>query len=353
MLVYLINIALILLWGVILLKYKPTEKKKKIYCGIVALQWILISGLRHRSVGADTLVYAESFERAKNISWNAILSNCYNYLFNGFDIKDPGYYLLQKVFQIFSDSYQLFLIFIAVVFIGLMARWIYKYSSMPELSFIVYSVLFYSFFSVTGHRQTLATALIVFLGYEFAKEKKPIKFAVVAFIAFMLHKSSLVFLPYYFIANIAITPIYIGAMAIILIIVVALGETLYAPIAFLFGFEEEQIFYEGGGTETFVLLMVAVCIVSFALYPWIQKRREDTSNIYSMVYLTLLTTLLVAQQQSFMRIQQYYSLIIMITIPEMVLSVKKEYRVFVYFVGVIVMLLFLISKRPYYMFFWQ
>ena len=62
--------------------------------------------------------------------------------------------------------------------------------------------LFYAFYSVTGHRQTLATALIVFVGYKYIKEKKLLKFLVIAFIVFMLHKSSLVFIPYYFIAHI-------------------------------------------------------------------------------------------------------------------------------------------------------
>ena len=78
--------------------------------------------------------------------------------------------------DIFSKDYQVFLVFIAVVFMGLMARWIYKNSSMPEISFVIFSTIFYAFFAVTGHRQTLATALIFFLGYEFAKEKKWFRF---------------------------------------------------------------------------------------------------------------------------------------------------------------------------------
>ncbi len=353
MLVYLINICLILLWAVPLLKINPTQKKKKIYCGIVALQWILISGLRHWSVGADTYAYYERFEVVKTFSWDYLLSNSWDYLFNGASVKDPAYDLLVKAFQTISGDYQVFLIFIATVFTVLMARWVYKYSSLPELSFIVYSVLFYAFYSVTGHRQTLATALIVFLGYECAKERKPIKFAILAFVAFMLHKSSLVFIPYYFIANIALTPAYIGIVAVVIALLFVMGDAIYAPVAFFLGFGEEQIYYEGGGTSTFVFLMLAVCIATISFHLWISKRREDSRFMYNLIFLTLASTLLVIHQQSFMRVQQYYSMVIMLTIPELVLSIKKQYQPIVYFIGIAIMLAFLISVNPYYKFYFM
>ena len=147
------------------MKDRTDKKKKKAYCTIIAIQWILISGLRHESVGADTSVYADSFERVKDTSWATIWDNCMGYLFEGQEIKDPGYSLLVKLFQIFSGEYQLFLFFIAIVFTGLMAWWIYRNSELPEISFLVYSVLFYAFYGITGHRQTLATARVCFIGY--------------------------------------------------------------------------------------------------------------------------------------------------------------------------------------------
>ena len=71
MTVYLINIALILLFGFLLLHVNPTNEKKKLYCVIVTIQWTLISGLRHWSVGADTQAYYRSFENVKTMSWQS------------------------------------------------------------------------------------------------------------------------------------------------------------------------------------------------------------------------------------------------------------------------------------------
>lgn len=352
MTVYLINIALIIIWGIFLTHISPTEGKKKIYCVIVAVQWILISGLRDWSVGNDTNQYAIRFEEEMNTPWSTVLSNCWNYLFNGLDVKDPGYFLLQKIFQTFTHDYQLWLFFIAIVFTGLMARWIYKYSSMPDVSFIIYSVLFFTFYSLTGHRQTLATALIFFLGYEYAKKRQFVKFAIVAFAAYMLHKSSLVFIVYYLIANISITPIYVIAMGGAAIVVAVLGKQLYGPIATFMGFAESSIDYVGGGAETFATVLLLLCIVAFCFYPWINKQRRDAKSIYNMMFLTLMTTLLVYQNQSFMRIQQYFSLIIMIIIPEIIQAIDKNYRVLAYlFVAVFLIAYFMNQDLEYKFFF--
>ena len=124
MVIYLINIFLIFVWEYILLYENHSDKNKKIYCTIIALQWIILSGFRDWSIGADTISYAARFQNTLNTSWSDILSNIWNYLFNGLDIKDPGYSLVEKVFQIFFKDYQMFLVFIAVFFTGLMARWI-------------------------------------------------------------------------------------------------------------------------------------------------------------------------------------------------------------------------------------
>ncbi len=353
MVVYLINLILILGLGFVFLHVNPTDAKKRVYCIIVAVQWILISGLRAWSVGNDTREYANAFERGLTTSWSSVLSNCWNYLFNGLKTKDPGYFLLQKIFQIFTDSYQLWLFFIAIVFTGLLARWIYKYSSMPDVSFLIYSVLFFSFYSVTGHRQTLATALIVFVGYEYAKKKELVKFAIVAFIAFMLHKSSIVFIIYYLIACINITSLYATIMVGVSAVVAVLGKQLYAPIASILGFDDEQINNDIGGAETYATVLVLLCIVAFCFYPWINKNRKDSKYLYNMLLLTLLTTLLVYQNQSFMRIQQYFSLVIMIFVPEIIQAIDKNYRVLAYLFVVFFLSAYFIRLRPSYSFFFM
>ena len=353
MTVYLINLALILIWSVPLIHIDTNSKKKKLYCAICAIQWTLVSGLRDWSIGADTLTYYTWFEEVKVFSWSTVVKNCWDYLFNGLEIKDPGYNLLQKIFQIFSGDYQLWLVFIAILFTGFMARWIYKYSSMPEISFLLYSVLFYSFFAVTGHRQTIATALIFFVGYEYAKKKQFAKFAIIAIIAFLIHKSSLVFMLFYIIANIRISMIYSIVMFIVIAALAVLGKQLYGPVAQVLGFSDEQIEYDLGGAETYATVLLLLCFVAFCLYLWISKRRIDAKNLYNMLFLAMGSTVLLFHNQSFMRIQQYFSLIIMVMVPEMIKVVDKNYRIYVYLFIVVFLIAYLIRNNPQYSFFFM
>ena len=354
MTVYLINIGLILLWSTLLLKTNVSnDQSKKVYCTIVAVQWICVSGLRAWSVGADTIGYYRWFEETKTMSWTTVIKRCWNYLFNGLDVKDPGYDLLQKIFQIFSKDYQMWLVFIAIVFTGLMARWIYKYSSMPEISFLLYSVLFYSFFALTGHRQTIATALIFFVGFELAKKREFVKFAIVAFIAFMIHKSSLIFIIYYIVANISISSIYMLGVIVVTAAAGLLGKQLYGPIALLLGFSEEQIDYDGTSATTYAAVLLLLCLIAIGMYPWIKKQRVDSKNLYNMLFLTLGTTVLLFHQQGFMRIQQYFSLIIMVIVPEMIKVVDKNYRVIVYVIIIVVLIAYLIMNQPTYSFYFM
>ena len=186
MLIYLLNILLMFVWAFPLLAYKPSDQKKKAFCAIACIQWVLVSGFRSAYVGADTMNYRRLFYLVENTSWNKIFNNILFYIRGG-EIKDPGYVLFVKLFQVFSTNYQVYLIFIALVFMVPMAIWIYKNSSMPCLSFVIFSTLFYSFYAVTGIRQTVATAFVVFIGYEFIKKKKPIPFLIIMLLSFFIH----------------------------------------------------------------------------------------------------------------------------------------------------------------------
>ena len=353
MTVYLINIFLVVFWGFILIYNNKSDINTKVYCGLVALQWILISGLRHISIGKDTPVYENWFEYVKSTSWTKVFDDLWGYIFHGKEVNDPGYNLIQKTFQIFCDDYQIFLVFIALIFTSSMAIWIYNNSKDPCFSFILYSVLFYSFYAVTGHRQTIATALVVFIGYKYIKERKLVKFALLAFAGYLIHKSSIVFVPYYFIANIPITPLYVFIALIIVISIAFLGKSFYGPIAEALGFGENQIDYALGGAETYALVLTLMCIVILCFYYFYKNRTENAVRIFNITLLTLMSSLLVFQNQGFMRVQQYYSLFLCVSFPEVILSFEKKSQTFVYFVTLIVLLSYLVGNNPQYLFFWQ
>lgn len=351
MVVYLINIALILFWRLYFTKSRFPNARRN-FCTIAAVQWILISGLRDWSVGADTENYANMFQQVESVPWGDVFFSFMGYSLQNVEGRDPGYLLLSKLIQIFSGSYQLFLVAIAVFFMTLMAIWIYRNSSSPCTSFILFSTLFYSFYAITGHRQTIATALVVFVGYELIKQRKFWKFVGVIFAAFLIHKSSLVFSFLYFMARIPVTIPYMLLCAVVIVVVAVLGVDLYGPIATWVGYES-FLDYTEGGAELYAVLLVMLCILTWLLYPRIRNHREDAPLLFHANSLALLTGLLVIQNQSFMRIQQYFSLFLMITVPEVINTLKREYRLLGYLLFGAVMIAYLVRNNPQYQFFFM
>ena len=352
MIIYLINIVLILFWRVFFSE-KRFRNGRKLFCGAAAIQWILISGLRAWDVGADTENYSHIFEQMENQSWSGIFVNFAQCLLNG-ELDEIGYTLLMKIFHIFSSDYQLFLLAIAMTLIVLMTRWIYKYSASPCTSFILFSTLFYSFYGVTGHRQTIATALIVFYGYDLIRERKFWGFMALAVVSFFIHKSSIVFVPLYFLTMIRVTPLYKWLCAAGIGLFAAFGVPVYRALALWLGYSEYQINYAEGGAERYASLLIALCLVTWLFHPQIKRHREsDGDYLFHAISMALLSALFVLQNQGFMRVQQYYSLFIMITIPELINLVKREYRLPVYLAFGAVMITYLIIQNPYYAFFWM
>ena len=224
---------------------------------------------------------------------------------------------------------------------------------MPCLSFIIFSTLFYSFYAVTGIRQTIATALVVFIGYEFIKKKKPIPFLILVFLSFFIHKSCICFLPFVFFAHKKITWRYIGIFSAITAAFLILGKTLYEPFAEFVGYDVEEEYM--ADTSSYVLVICLLTVAAFVLYRYIKKNADEEKfkALYNAALFTTAFTLLTLRNQTFMRVQQYYALFLMLLVPEMVKAIDKKRRWIVYFGGVSLLIVKLILNHPYYAFFWQ
>ena len=80
---------------------------------------------------------------------------------------------------------------------------------------------------------------------------------------------------------------------------------------------------------------------------------EKLKALYNAALFTTAFTLLTLRNQTFMRVQQYYALFLMLLAPEMVKAIDKKHRWLVYFGGVSLLIVKLILNHPYYVFFWQ
>lgn len=335
-----------------------TRKNYIIFCCVLL---ILQSGLRNVAVGADTYGYKLSFEAIERRSWSDIFENFYRVYVLGIG-KDAGYPLIEKIFRLLSDNYQIYLIAIAIFFFYSFGRFVYQNTNSLRSMFIamcVYQVFFYGFFSITGIRQTIATALILF-SYELLIKRKLIPFLFLCFIAAFIHKSALLFIPFYFLANFKYP---IKALSIVLISLPVVF-VLIRPIArFLTSFSFSQSYanyanstYETQGAQMFLVYMLVIAIGILYLKQRFKQADENTYRTLNGFCLALFFTPLTWVDPSMMRVVMYYSIFTLFLLGDLVDCFNSEYNKSSNNILILILVVFgivLVRRNADYAFFWE
>lgn len=338
------------------------ELKRKTYIFIITLLLILQSGLRKWDVGfhSDTQQYYYIFEDVKNTPWNLIISN-FTIQFG----KDPFYIIFQKTFQIFFESYQFYLLFVAIIIMSAIGNFILKNTTKIRhgiISFVVYMGYFYGFFSLTGTRQTLATAFLLW-SFEFIKTRKLLLFILFAFVAGLFHISALVFLPFYFIANfkkpkLSISLAVLGFPVIFYfknVLTIFLVST--ASMEDRFWLYTEQ--YERGGSIVLTLINVLLGLLSLLIIKRVIRINPESYRFYNMFALSLIFYPLQWVNPSAGRISQYFAIVMLVWIPFLLDALagnNLKARRLIYVITIILFVgltMFTFKYGNQYKFFWQ
>ena len=349
--IFLVNVLLTFLWGFVFLVIVGKKTGKRLFCIFASAQWILISGLRGMTVAEDMVAYEKKFNEALKSGWKDIFDNFYFVYIEG-EGKDPGYDVFEKIVQLFTDNYHVFIFIVAVLFFGAMGFWIYKNSEMPMMSFIIFDSFLYSFFALTGTRQTLATVVIVFLGDKLIKEKKFVGFLILAVVAYTIHKSAICYFPFFFISMIPVKKRTIAGVLVISPLLFMFKEQFFEIIGKMVGYEYDEL--ESTGAYLFTAMYLVIFVVSIILLGHIKKNCDNYKLYYNALFMGLLLIPLIFVNPAAMRAVQYYSLYIMLLVPEIIRSFEKKIAAPIY---VIMMSALLIATNAFvrtdYTFFWQ
>lgn len=343
-----------------IVSYREQEIVRKRYVIFLCFICILQSGLRHVAVGPDTYGYYIMFQDILTTSWNEIFRNFVDVYVNGIG-KDAGYSFLEKVFQIFFPDYRTYLFFIAIFFFISFGQFVYKNTNNLRdvvFAFILYQALFYSFFSITGLRQTVAISLAL-LGFECIKTRKLIPFLFLMLLAAMMHKSALIFVPFYFVANIKFTKLmYTASIAVFPLLMIA--KRNFAILLATLSSSEEYMAYaistNKAGTYIFTLLILLLAVFGWLFMSATLKTYPQSYRFYNAMSLAILFTPLTWVDPNLMRVELYYSIFMIVFIPAIVNSICveiKSIRTFIYISIILLLVLLIFKDREEYKFLWQ
>lgn len=276
------------------------------------------SAMRHLAVGDDTFSYYCDWSKYGAESWKMIFYHFYETYVMG-EGKDAGFFLVFKILYTFLRSFRIFLFVYAAAFFIPLSRMVEKYlCSLWQLYlfFCLYQVLFYSFFSVTGMRQGMAT-IATFYCVQLAKERKLVKYLVVLVLASFVHKSVLLFVPFYFLYHFKNSKILLLCALLSLPIIFANARAMATFMVDISGAEQYRMYadseMETGGAVSFLIMILAISILTLI----VKKQSPDAMPdfVVNAMAMAVIFTPLMWVDPSLMRVIQYYSIFSLIALP--------------------------------------
>lgn len=184
--------------ALLLMLFCSLSPKKGTFCFVSFLFPLLVYYHSYIDITSipDLEGYSQSFEDIRTINMTDPIDM---YMFSLEYKYEIGYMLFIKLCNYFFN-FQTFLIFYACILICLYLLCILKYSQNIYISVLLFIVIFFDQ-SIFVLRQHLAIA-IVLLSIKYIIKRDIIKFLIITSIAFLLHKSSIVWYFVYFVYGI-------------------------------------------------------------------------------------------------------------------------------------------------------
>ncbi len=176
---------------------------------LFAILAICIAGFRDMIGGYDVYIYAEVYEKLDLIQDVGLLF-------------EPGFIIYYKVLRFINEDRHFMFFISAIIILGLYGYYLKKISIAFYFSLFIFFCKFY-LMSFVYLRQGLAMVVVLISLYYLLLDKK--KWAIIlAIVAFLIHKSAILFLPFVFMGNIKFSNLQI------ILIVAFIGLLSFSPL---------------------------------------------------------------------------------------------------------------------------
>lgn len=350
---YVLLIILLFLYAIMGIDNNNSDKRRLSLIRWFSFFLILDSGLRNIAVGADTFNYFETFNDIKDISLGVLVDDW----LSPYYYKDPFYAVFQKIFQYVFPHFRLFLIFVATLFFSSLGRFIYKnVFSLNKIviAYTFYLGMFYGFFSITGIRQTIATAIILF-AFELLTKKKIIWAALLTALAAQFHATAWIFFIAFPIPFISFKQFrnYLLPLSVLVIVLVFVFSKSIAWFVVDSADADQYRDYIHESNERFSWVVFSMyAIVTLAVYAFRKHLMNDQKMmrlmmLYIIGFMSLATMFI---GNTAIRISMYFTFSMYALIPEIIGQIKMKST---YGLVVLVMAVLMAFSVSEYKFFWQ
>lgn len=282
-----------------------------------------MSAFKESTVGNDTHEYLRLFKMGEDV------------LMAGTRYELGYLYFSQFVWKISHNPQVLFIVY-SLIFYFSLRRFLWRYSSMPWLSILIFFSYTLFGFSMSALRQSLAIA-ILFIGFDFALKKKYILFFVSILGASLFHSSAIFF---------AICPVilrlkpskrtvslFIGSTLVILLLFGNLLDTVFSYLPYYKSYQE-GVYFEGGVRLASILqflmaiLFLHIGAISYSKIPidYTSSEKELLGHLVVIQMVVVSLSILCLKVNILDRIVLYYSSFVLLLIPNAISFMSSRKR---------------------------
>lgn len=193
---YLILAAGTALLGFFLCELHPSRRNDLIFTVILSVVMFFFSILRDVSVGIDYPMYIGFFQEVCEKGLPFIFSSANVYRL------EIGYSLLEYILSFFGSSQLVYAIGIALVCLTLNAVFVYQYSPSVWLSYFIFISFGFFGYTLCTIRHQIAIAIFMF-ALPHLQNKRFVPYLLIVLLAATFHKSMVIWIPVYFLAQLA------------------------------------------------------------------------------------------------------------------------------------------------------
>lgn len=287
---------------------KNIHKKVKNSIVLIGLFLLILIAFRGKFVGIDTPSYIWSYERLSTDSLN---------LYSSF-IAENGFTLLEYIIKKLNLSFRYVIFIEAAAYIIPVCYIIFRYSRNPYLSLFYFISLDYFYFGMTGIRQTIAIGICL-IAFEMAQRRELVKYLLLVYLATTFHSTAIIFFPVYFLGMVPFKKKYILIFILIGIIVFIFKDSIGNFIR-----QYSRIYYSDmatGGIGMY-LFMLSVTILGLITSG---KKWDDVLGenlIDNMMIVAVIIYPILQFNPTVFRLHYYYSIMVILFIPNMVKKIK-------------------------------
>lgn len=274
MVVYvLMTIFAVLLSSFANIKKNDLQNKKNLIRNILwytaEFVFIIVAGIRY-NVGQDYMyTYVPYFN---NLLYGIVNENI-----------EIGFYLLNKLIQIFTTDYSWLFIVCSVIFFHYIFKAIREQSPMPTMSIFLLVGTTYYFIFLNGMRQMMAIAIFLY-ALKFVKERNLKKYLIYLLFASLIHKSILLMIPIYFIYGIKLKPTKVIATIALAFMVKPVIVNIAMKIISLTNYSYYISSKFDTGKTGYIVLAINVAVLLFSIlymHRFNKSKNIDEQNDYN------------------------------------------------------------------------